>query len=252
MALAFAIRDSRRRRAKFHSMYYLIPTITVILVLSTWMPTLVNKLPVVKLAQPPEIRTVVNSITALSQVYATLGAAAASGTLSTNPETKNLTFPAVDAAQSDGGASLMAATISKFAPPALKGFSWVYGQHPVDGSAYSGLYYFCMQPVQGEFLSPSAASAITAAASSFPASKFFYASACGAVADVPNLSGNAIHLTYYLPSVSVASTGSTSSTGASSSGDAPGSECKGRWGRGCKNSQGQWHRGKPWRWQASD
>lgn len=213
-------------------MYFLIPFITTFLIVSAWMPSLVNRLPVVKLAQPTQIRTVVNAVNAFSQVYSTLSAMAADGTLKANPNTAGLSFPAVDATAPDGGAASMAAAFSEFEPPALKGFTWVYGQHPVDNSVYSGRYYFCMEPISGEFVSPSALSAVVAAYGSFTGSDYVYNTSCGALTSNPNVSSAAVHLTYY-PPVYVAPSSNPSQRPNPPGGQ--GKSCHSKWDRTCGN-----------------
>lgn len=224
-------------------MYYLIPVITVLLVVSAWAHAIINKLPVVRLAQPSEIRTVVNSVSAFSDAYAALASMAANGTLRTSQNTKNLTFPAVDGSQSDGGAYSLSVAVTGFEPPALKGYAWFYGQHPVDATPESGRYYVCMQPLAAQFQSPSAVSAVVAASSSFSQANYVYSNSCGGSVDSAALTPANLRLTYYVSAQVSSSPGLSPGQGAAPPGKSPVSAghrqekgpqaCKSRWDARC-------------------
>lgn len=56
----------------------------------------------------------------------------------------NGTPPPVLVGNPDGGLYSNFSSVLPLTPGAPKGFSWVYGKHSEDGSAYSGLNYFCL------------------------------------------------------------------------------------------------------------
>lgn len=83
-----------------------------------------------------------------SQAQAKLAMAKLESAYNLTVQANNGTAPAPTNA-SDGGLMANFGGYLKFPPAAPPGYSWSYGQQAADGSAYSGMDYFCLAPQSG-------------------------------------------------------------------------------------------------------
>ena len=101
-------------------------------------------------------------------------------------------------ADSDGGLASNFSSVFSFIPPALPGYSWIYGQHPNDGSSYANMYYVCMQPGAAADGNTEALPSVLQAAPNFSQGQYIYNTSCGATTNTTSLSSSQMHLTLYL------------------------------------------------------
>ena len=93
----------------------------------------------------------------------------------------NGTPPVVLGGNADGGLSVNFSSVLPLAPASPEGFAWSYGQHPIDGSAYSGLNYFCMSnPAR---LSQAHYQGIMRAKAVFGTSQAIFSDTCGSTVE---------------------------------------------------------------------
>lgn len=111
----------------------LILTLIAIALTAVTMYATMSYLPVWATSVTPNYELALTGVTRLENAF-TLYALA-------NSETE-----AAVTGAADGGLSTNFLPYLRFLPPAPTGMAWVYGQHAVDASAYSGLHYFCLTP----------------------------------------------------------------------------------------------------------
>jgi hypothetical protein len=90
----------------------------------------------------------------------------------------NGTPPGVSA-DADGGFSSIFVPVLKFEPAKPARYSWSYGKHAVDGSAYSGLNYVCLTPTDASAGTEGVWKGFRNAKAVFSSSQFFINSTCG-------------------------------------------------------------------------
>lgn len=110
----------------------------------------------------------------------------------------------------DGGLSAIFSATYKFAPKALPGYAWVYAKHPVDGSLYSGLHYFCLKPNNpANPMSEGVYKGLSHVAAKYPTTQLIISNSTScreasytAVSGVPSTAGSVILYVSFIPGVS--------------------------------------------------
>lgn len=166
-------------------MVQLIIVILAIALTSVLTVATVSYLPAGPTASPAQVRTLTNTGINLQQAfyYATK---ANSGT------------PPATTTAADGGLMADFGSLLTFPPIPLPGFTWIYGQHPNDGSAYANMYYFCMEPTASANGNRFAVNSTQQAGAAFSASQYIMANSCGAIANAAAPTPAQLFLTLYV------------------------------------------------------
>lgn len=166
-------------------MVQLIIVILSIALTSLMTVAMVDYLPAGPEASPAQVRTLTNAGINLEEAY--YYATKANGGVAPAPTT------AVD-----GGLMANFGALLTFAPAPLPGFTWSYGQHPNDGSAYANMDYFCMQPLTNANGNRYALLSAKQAGAAFSSSQYLLAGSCGAVANAASATPAQLFLTLYV------------------------------------------------------
>lgn len=87
-------------------------------------------------------------------------------------------------ADPDGGFVLNFRPVMRLLPAAPQNTVWVYGQHPVDATPYSGMHYFCLKTTTGGGGDEALWRGVNRARGTFSSDQAYLNSACGAISSV--------------------------------------------------------------------
>lgn len=98
----------------------------------------------------------------------------------------------------DGGLRDNFGGLLKLIPAAPPHYRWVYGKHPIDGSRYSNMNYFCMKMVSNSGVLAGREEGIKRARSIFSSDQFYIGPTCGVSSNIEETENAPIMVTYYV------------------------------------------------------